>query len=80
MGFLLLKKPLLLVSVSDCGCEGSCYSCSDLKVWDEDLHEPLGLPCYYKIKPTLNSRPTETKQLQPPSETSLRAVKKYIFD
>lgn len=46
----------------DCGGEGSCYSCLGLKVWDEDLHELLGLPCYYNIKPTLNSRSTEAKQ------------------
>lgn len=75
-------KPLLLVSVFDRGAEGTCYSCSGLKVWDEDLHEPQGLPCYYEIKSTLNSTSTETKQSQLPCKdcTAVTTVQKYRFD
>lgn len=48
-----LKKPLFS-GLRTGGGEESCCSCSHLKGWDEDLHEPQRRPCYYKIKPTLN--------------------------
>lgn len=61
-----------MVSVFDCGGEGVVTAVQVFKVWDEDLHQPQGLPCYYKIKPTWNSKSTETIQLELPCKNQTR--------